>query len=184
ASNNLDEIFEESKAEVKQEKAEENKNTSTDNDNSKAEVLYSHLTGEVVPLENVEDAVFSNKVIGDGIAVEPTVGELYAPCDGKVDTVFDTKHAVSLISEKGCNMILHIGIDTVKLNGQFFESHVNSGQQVKKGDLLITFDIDEIKKAGYKVTTPMVICNTPDYSEFNHCKAGAITAGNKILEIK
>ena len=155
-----------------------------DKENSKAEILCAHLTGEVVPLENVEDAVFSNKVIGDGIAVEPTVGELYAPCDGKVDTVFDTKHAVSLISEKGCNMILHIGIDTVKLNGQFFESHVKSGQQVKKGDLLITFDIDEIKKAGYKLTTPMVICNTPDYSEFNHLKAGAITAGEEILEIK
>ena len=184
ASNNLDRIFEEVTTDVTEEKAEENIDASTEKDNSKAEILCSHLTGEVVPLENVDDAVFSNKVIGDGIAVEPAVGKLYAPCDGKVDTVFDTKHAVSIISEKGCNMILHIGIDTVKLNGQFFESFVKSGQQVKKGDLLITFDIDEIKKAGYKVTTPMVICNTPDYSQFNHLKSGAITAGDEILEIK
>lgn len=186
ASNNLDEVL--GVTDSEKPKEEKSHNTAEkiveDKENSKAEILFAHLTGEVVPLENVEDAVFSNKVIGDGIAVEPTVGELYAPCDGKVDTVFDTKHAVSLISEKGCNMILHIGIDTVKLNGQFFESHIKSGQQVKKGDLLITFDIDEIKKAGYKLTTPMVICNTPDYSEFNHLKAGAITAGEEILEIK
>lgn len=186
ASNNLDEILDVTDSEKPKGEKSDNTAEKTDEDkeNLKAEILCSHLTGEVVPLENVDDAVFSNKVIGDGIAVEPTVGELYAPCDGKVDTVFDTKHAVSLISEKGCNMILHIGIDTVKLNGQFFESYVKSGQQVKKGDLLITFDIDEIKKAGYKLTTPMVICNTPDYSEFNHLKAGAITAGDEILEIK
>lgn len=186
ASNNLDEILGAADAEKPKEEKPDytSEKTGEDKENSKSEVLYAHLTGEVVPLENVDDAVFSNKVIGDGVAVEPTVGELYAPCDGKVDTVFDTKHAVSIISEKGCNMILHIGIDTVKLNGQFFESHVKSGQQVKKGDLLITFDIDEIKKAGYKLTTPMVICNTPDYSEFNHLKAGAITAGEDILEIK
>lgn len=186
ASNNLDEILGVTDSEKPKEEKSDNtaEKIGEDKENSKSEVLYAHLTGEVVPLENVDDAVFSNKVIGDGIAVEPTVGELYAPCDGKVDTVFDTKHAVSLISEKGCNMILHIGIDTVKLNGQFFESYVKSGQQVKKGDLLITFDIDEIKKAGYKLTTPMVICNTPDYSEFNHLKAGSITAGEDILEIK
>ncbi|MCI6653386.1 MAG: glucose PTS transporter subunit IIA [Ruminococcus sp.] len=186
ASNNLDKILDVTDSEKPKEEKSDNtaEKTGEDKENSKAEILCSHLTGEVVPLENVDDAVFSNKVIGDGIAVEPTVGELYAPCDGKVDTVFDTKHAVSLISEKGCNMILHIGIDTVKLNGQFFESHVKSGQQVKKGDLLITFDIEEIKKAGYKLTTPMVICNTPDYSEFNHLKAGAITVGDEILEIK
>ncbi|MDD6644733.1 MAG: glucose PTS transporter subunit IIA [Oscillospiraceae bacterium] len=186
ASNNLDEVLGVTDSEKPKEEKSDNiaEKTGEDKENSKAEILCSHLTGEVVPLENVDDAVFSNKVIGDGIAVEPTVGELYAPCDGKVDTVFDTKHAVSLISEKGCNMILHIGMDTVKLNGQFFESHVKSGQQVKKGDLLITFDIGEIKKAGYKLTTPMVICNTPDYSEFNHLKAGAITVGDEILEIK
>ena len=186
ASNNVDEILDVTDSEKPKEEKSDNtaEKTGEDKENSKAEILCSHLTGEVVPLENVDDAVFSNKAIGDGIAVEPTVGELYAPCDGKVDTVFDTKHAVSLISEKGCNMILHIGIDTVKLNGQFLESYVKSGQQVKKGDLLITFDIDEIKKAGYKLTTPMVICNTPDYSEFNHLKAGAITAGEDILEIK
>lgn len=186
ASNNLDEVLGVTDSEKPKEEKSDNtsEKTGEDKENSKSEVLYAHLTGEVVPLENVDDAVFSNKVIGDGIAVEPTVGELYAPCDGKVDTVFDTKHAVSLISEKGCNMILHIGIDTVKLNGQFFEYYVKSGQQVKKGDLLITFDIEEIKKAGYKLTTPMVICNTPDYSEFNHCKSGVITAGEDILEIK
>ncbi|MDD6490485.1 MAG: glucose PTS transporter subunit IIA [Clostridia bacterium] len=151
----------------------------------KTEILCSHLSGKVVPLEEVEDAVFSAKILGDGIAVEPTnEGKLYAPCDAKVETVFDTKHAVSLVSESGCEIVLHIGIDTVKLEGKFFESHISNGQKVKKGDLLISFDMNGIKKAGYKLTTPMIICNTDNYSSIKAVADGNISAGEKILEIK
>ncbi len=151
---------------------------------SQSITLYSHLNGNVVNLEDVEDEAFSSKVLGDGIAVEPTEGKLYAPCDGKVDMVFDTKHAINIVSSERCEILLHIGIDTVKLNGEFFEAHVSDGQEIHKGDLLITFDIDGIRNAGYKTTTPMIICNTDDYSEVSAAASGSISAGEKIINIK
>ncbi|MGN1115886.1 MAG: glucose PTS transporter subunit IIA, partial [Candidatus Ornithomonoglobus sp.] len=146
-------------------------------------VLSAHLNGTVVPLEKVEDAVFSGKILGDGVAIEPSEGKLYAPCDCTIESVFDTKHAVNMTSDDGCEILLHIGIDTVKLNGQFFEAVVKDGQKVKKGDLLITFDIEGIRKAGYKVTTPMIICNSDDYSGINTTASGKIKAGENILKI-
>ncbi|MGN0583949.1 MAG: glucose PTS transporter subunit IIA, partial [Ruminococcus sp.] len=92
--------------------------------------LFAHMKGKAVMLENVNDEAFSSKVLGEGVAIEPEEGKLYAPCDGKVDMVFDTRHAVNLVSEDGCEILLHIGIDTVKLNGKFFESHVSDGQEI------------------------------------------------------
>ncbi|MGN1113226.1 MAG: glucose PTS transporter subunit IIA [Acutalibacteraceae bacterium] len=169
---------------VTESKTEEPAQEPAPSDESNTEVLYSHLTGTVVALENVEDQVFSSKVLGEGIAVEPTVGKLYAPCDAKIQKVFDTKHAVSLVSKNGCEIVLHIGIDTVKLHGEHFETHVSDNQDVKKGDLLISFDIDGIRKAGYKTTTPMVICNTGSYASITAAVSGSISAGDKILEIK
>lgn len=148
-----------------------------------AGTLCSHLKGRVVPLENVEDDVFSGKILGEGVAVEPSEGKLYAPCDCTVESVFDTKHAVSLTSDDGCEILLHIGIDTVKLGGRFFTAAVKDGQRVKKGDLLITFDIDGIRKAGYKVTTPMIICNSNNYSSIEVTASGIVKAGDNILRI-
>lgn len=150
---------------------------------SVATELYAHLNGAVIPLEEVEDEAFSEKVLGDGIAIEPTEGKLYAPCDGKVDMLFETKHAVNLVSSDGCEILLHIGIDTVKLGGQFFEAHVSDGQEIHKGDLLISFDIDGIKNAGYKLTTPMIICNTDDYNSIETIASGNISAGEKLINI-
>lgn len=146
-------------------------------------MMYSHLNGAVVDLEDVEDDVFSQKILGEGIAVEPSEGKLYAPCDGKVDSVFDTKHAVNILSSDGAEVLLHIGIDTVKLGGKHFESHVSDGQEIKRGDLLITFDIEAIKAEGYKVTTPLIIGNTDDYSAIAAAAQGKISAGSKILKI-
>ena len=146
--------------------------------------LYAHMNGAVVLLENVEDEAFSSKVLGDGIAIEPAEGKLYAPCDGKVDMVFDTKHAINLVSKDGCEILLHIGIDTVKLSGEFFESHVSDGQEIHKGDLLISFDIEKIRNEGYKTTTPMIICNTDDYNSVEAIGTGNTTVGEKIIEIK
>lgn len=151
--------------------------------NKKEITLYSHLNGTVVSLENVEDDVFSQKILGDGIAVEPSEGKLYAPCDGEISSVFDTKHAVNLISDDGAEILLHIGIDTVKLNGKHFESHVSDGQKVKKGDLLISFDIDAIKADGYKVTTPLIICNSDDYANISSDASGNVFAGSEILKL-
>lgn len=127
--------------------------------------LASHMKGEIVSLEQVDDEVFSGKILGDGIAVEPIEGKLYAPCDGVVENVFDTKHAINIISDDGCEILLHMGIDTVKLKGEFFEVFVKQGEKVTKGEPLASFDADSIKKAGYKLTTPMIICNSDDYNE-------------------
>lgn len=117
-------------------------------------------------------------ILSDGIAVEPTECKLYSPCDGKVVIVLDTKHAVNLVSESGYEIILHIGIDTVKLHGL----------QIKKGDLLITFDIDGIKNAGYKITykitTPMVICNTDKFSSITPLASGDVSVNDKLIEAK
>ena len=150
--------------------------------NGKAITLYSHMNGTAVKLEDVEDEVFSQKILG--AAVEPSEGKLYAPCDGKIDSVFDTKHAVNMVSSDGVEILLHIGIDTVKLGGQYFEAHVSDGQEVKKGDLLISFDMDKIKAAGYKVTTPIIIGNTDDYASVEPVAQNSVSAGDMILKIK
>ena len=152
--------------------------------NGKAITLYSHMNGTAVKLEDVEDEVFSQKILGEGAAVEPSEGKLYAPCDGKIDSVFDTKHAVNMVSSDGVEILLHIGIDTVKLGGQYFEAHVSDGQEVKKGDLLISFDMDKIKAAGYKVTTPLIIGNTDDYASVEPVAQNSVSAGDMILKIK
>lgn len=152
--------------------------------NGKTITLYSHMNGTAVKLEDVDDEVFSQKILGEGAAVEPSEGKLYAPCDGKIDSVFDTKHAVNMVSEDGVEILLHIGIDTVKLGGQYFEAHVSDGQEVKKGDLLISFDMDKIKAAGYKVTTPIIIGNTDDYASVEPAAENSISAGDIILKIK
>jgi maltose/glucose-specific phosphotransferase system IIC component/glucose-specific phosphotransferase system IIA component len=176
-SDNLDAVISENSNTAADKKVQDKKE-------SRTEILCSHLNGNIIKLEDVEDEAFSSKVLGEGIAVEPSEGKLYAPCNGKVEMVFGTKHAINIVSSDGCEILLHIGIDTVKLNGQFFEAHVSDGQKINKGDLLITFDIDGIKKAGYKTTTPMIICNSDDYTSITPVAEGAVSAGDEIIEIK
>ncbi|MBO5507016.1 MAG: PTS transporter subunit EIIC [Bacteroides sp.] len=159
-------------------------NPKTEKDAAASLELAAHMNGTVVNLANVEDEAFSSEVLGKGIAVEPREGKLYSPCDGKVDMVFETNHAVNIVSKEGCEILLHIGIDTVKLGGKHFEAHVKDDCEVKKGDLLISFDLEGIKSEGYKVTTPMVICNTDDYTSVEAVSQGEISKGDKILEIK
>lgn len=128
-------------------------------------VIYSPIKGEVINLEKVNDKVFSEEVMGKGMAIKPVEGKVFAPFDGKVEMVFHTKHAIGLISNNGLEVLIHIGLDTVNLNGQFFNSYVKKGDIVTKGQLLIEFEINNIKKAGYDVTTPIVITNSADYLE-------------------
>lgn len=178
-SNNIDSLLNEN---VQTESIQKD-NQNEHQHNSKI-TLYSYLKGEVIPLEKVEDEVFSSKILGDGVAIEPTEGKLYSPCDGRVDSIFDTKHAINLISSTGCEIIIHIGIDTVKLNGKFFETHVSNGQEVHKGDLLISFDIKQITELGYRVTTPMIISNTDEYHSIEVVSFGTTTIGEKMLNIE
>lgn len=177
-SDNVDALLGETNCEAPKQEEKTNKTE------GKAIELYAHMNGTVVPLEKVEDEAFSSKVLGEGIAIEPSEGKLYAPCNGKVDMVFDTKHAINLVSEEGCEILLHIGIDTVKLGGKFFETHVSDGQEIHKGDLLISFDVEGIRNAGFKTTTPMIICNTDDYSSVEAVGTGVIATGEKIIEMK
>ncbi len=147
-------------------------------------VLAAHMNGTVVPMAEVQDEAFSNCILGDGMAVEPSEGKLYAPADGEVDNLFDTHHAIGLVTEDGVEILLHIGINTVELGGKHFEAHVEVGQKVKKGDLLISFDREAIKAAGYLLTTPMIICNTEDYAGVTPLASGEIKAGADLLEVK
>lgn len=158
-------------------------NESDSEANDKIIKLYAHMKGRTIPIEKVNDEAFSSKALGDGAAIEPTEGKLYSPCDGKVETVFDTKHAITLISEEGCEILLHIGIDTVQLGGSFFEAHVKDGQNVKRGELLISFDMENIKEKGYQLTTPIVICNTDDYTFIELIHTGDTEVGKGIIEI-
>ena len=183
-SDDPDSIIGTEKASDKIEKKPQTEGAENTETNGKTITLYSHMNGTAVKLEDVEDEVFSQKILGEGAAVEPSEGKLYAPCDGKIDSVFDTKHAVNMVSDDGVEILLHIGIDTVKLGGQYFEAHVSDGQEVKKGDLLISFDMDKIKAAGYKVTTPLIIGNTDDFASVEPVAQNSVSAGDMILKIK
>ena len=146
--------------------------------------MYAHMNGTVVPMSEVQDEAFSTCVLGEGVAIEPAEGKLYAPADAVIDNLFDTHHAIGLVTEDGVELLLHIGINTVELKGQHFQAHVQVGQKVKKGDLLISFDMEAIKAAGYLLTTPMIVCNTDDYQSVAPTATGTIKAGASLLEVK
>lgn len=147
-------------------------------------VMYAHMNGTVVPMAEVQDEVFSACVLGEGVAIEPSEGKLYAPADAIVENVFDTHHAIGLLTEDGVELLLHIGINTVELKGQYFQAHVQADQKVKKGDLLISFDIEAVRAAGYLLTTPMIVCNTDNYQSVVPVTAGTVKAGDSLLEVK
>lgn len=127
------------------------------------EIIHSPLKGEVKALSEVDDATFSGEVMGKGVAIEPVEGEAVSPVSGTITTVFQTKHAIGITSDNGAEIIIHIGIDTVKLNGEHFTVHVKEGDAVSPGDLLVSFDMEAIKKAGYQLITPIIVTNTDRY---------------------
>ncbi|ALS36308.1 PTS system beta-glucosides-specific IIC component [Enterococcus rotai] len=129
------------------------------------EEVFSPAEGKVLPLSEARDAAFSEGIMGKGVVIEPTVGEIVAPFDGTVMTLFPTKHAIGLISDNGTELLIHIGIDTVQLDGEGFEAFVEQNAKVKKGDKLVTFDISAIEEAGYSTQVPIIVTNTPDYAD-------------------
>ena len=152
-------------------------------DNPDDAVLYSISEGTAILLSQVNDATFASEVLGKGIAVIPSKGEVVAPCDATVETVFDTKHAVGLSTENGMELLVHIGINTVELEGKYYTAHVKAGDHVKKGQLLISFDMDKIKDAGYDMTTPLIVTNSDDYKDVKILQEGSVTPSDKVLEI-
>ena len=151
---------------------------------AKDTVLSACLNGTVVPLADVKDEAFASGALGDGIAIEPTDGELVAPADGEISSTFETHHAVGMTTADGAELLMHIGIDTVKLGGKHFTYLVNEGDKVKKGQPLIRFELEAIKAEGYPVTTPLIVCNTDDYSAVAAKASGTVKQGDALLELK
>lgn len=157
--------------------------STTEKSSADDSVLYSVSEGTAILLSQVNDATFASEVLGKGIAVIPSKGEVVAPCDAVVETVFDTKHAVGLSTESGMELLIHIGINTVELNGKYFTSHVKNGDHVKKGQLLVSFDMEKVKAAGYDVTTPLIVTNSDDYKDVKILSEDSVTPSDKVLEI-
>ncbi|HDD5762220.1 TPA: PTS transporter subunit IIABC [Staphylococcus aureus] len=148
-------------------------------------IVHAPLTGEVTPLSEVPDQVFSEKMMGDGIAIKPSQGDVRAPFNGKVQMIFPTKHAIGLVSDSGLELLIHIGLDTVKLNGEGFTLHVEEGQEVKQGDLLINFDLDYIRNHAKSDITPIIVTQgnitNLDFKQGEH---GNISFGDQLFEAK
>lgn len=145
--------------------------------------VYNPANGEIIPLENVKDETFASGVMGKGFAVIPEDGKIYAPFNGTADLVYDTRHALGLTSDKGIEVLIHVGMDTVELGGKHYRTYVANGDKIRKGQLLLEFDIPAIKAAGYELTTPVIVTNTDDYSKVETVAAGMVKAGEKVLVI-
>lgn len=143
--------------------------------------VYSPIPGSVIPLSEIPDEAFSSGAMGQGVGIVPAEGKVYAPFDGTVEMVFDTKHAIGLTSSDGVSLLIHVGLDTVELNGQYFTAHVSAGDPIKKGQLLLEFDLDKIAEK-YKTVTPVLVVNTDDYTSVNGISG--MTADNETPVIK
>lgn len=146
---------------------------------SKKIELIAPLTGELVDITKVEDITFSQKMLGDGVAIIPTDGKLVAPADGKIIQLFHTKHAIG-IDIKGLELLIHVGMNTVELNGEGFTAHVSEGDKVKKGDLLLEVDLELLKEKGYPIETPLVITNMEVVKELTKSE-GQVVAGQDLI---
>lgn len=147
------------------------------------EEIASPLKGTLVPLSEINDTVFSSGAMGPGIAVLPAEGKVYAPADGTVSMLFDTLHAIGFVTEKGTEILIHVGMDTVKLDGKYFTAHTESGAEVKKGDLLLEFDMEKIKEEGYELSTPVIVTNSDEAGEVRVSEAGEVNPGDTVIRI-
>ena len=145
--------------------------------------FYAPMAGKAVPITEVPDPTFAEGMLGNGIAIEPAEGKVYAPCDATVDTMFTTGHAVSLAADCGAEILIHVGLETVGLEGKPFKIHVANGDKVKKGQLMIEVDLDEVKAAGLPTITPMVICNSDDYTTFDTIVGKDVTNDDVVIKL-
>ena len=148
---------------------------------NKKSIVYAPINGKVIPLEEVKDEAFNSGSLGKGVGIMPEDGNVYAPVDGKITALFNSLHAIGLTSDDGMEVLVHIGLDTVKLNGKYFNAHVKQGDSVKKGDLLLTFDKEAIEKEGYDITTPVIITNSNDFLDVVETNETAIHANDVLL---
>jgi glucose-specific phosphotransferase system IIA component len=147
------------------------------------EIICSPLNGKAVNCEGIKDLTFRGEMLGKTVAIRPTDGKVYAPADGKVEMLMETMHAVSMTTEKGTEILIHVGIDTVELNGKYFKSYIKTGNQVKRGDLLLEFNVEKIAEAGYNMIVPVIICNSDDYSEVEKILDKEIKVGETLMKL-
>lgn len=148
-----------------------------------AGTVYSPMTGTVIAREEIPDETFAAGVLGDGVGIIPEINEVRAPFDGTVSSIFDTRHAVGLTSLDGMEMLIHVGINTVELGGKYYEAFVKEGDAVTAGQLLIRFDGDQIRKAGYDITTAVLVCNSDDYASLKVEKTGNIQVLDRLMSV-
>lgn len=170
---------------VKKGKKQSTEDQQTTNKIETVDAIYinSPLKGTVVPLSQVPDDVFAGGLLGQGLAIEPEEGIVTAPADGEIAALFDTKHAIAIRTSEGAEVLIHVGMDTVNLEGKHYEAHVKSGDMVKAGDVLITFDIEKIKALGYSLITPVIISNTDQYSKIKMTKETKVTNKDSLLTL-
>ena len=149
-----------------------------------ANTLFAPIDGKAVPVSQVSDPTFADEILGKGLAIKPSSNTVYSPCDGTIDLMFDTGHAVNLVSDSGIEILIHIGLDTVSLKGKHFKTLKNTGDKVRKGDPLIEFEKDGIAKEGFDTIIPIIICNTDSYSEVKPLTDIDVKVGDKILTVR
>ena len=147
------------------------------------EILGAPIQGKAISITEVNDPTFAEELLGKGVAIVPAVGKVVAPIDGTVNMVFGTKHAISMTSESGIEILIHVGLDTVTLEGAPFTAHVKKKKKVKAGDLMLEFDIEAIKAAGLDVTSPIVICNSDDYKDIKANAGQDVNPMDSILTL-
>lgn len=150
---------------------------------SEMSTICAPLMGEAVPLKAVNDPTFAEEIMGKGMAIIPTVGQLVSPVKGTVTMIFDTKHAIAVTDENGVELLMHIGLDTVKLGGKYFRTHVSAGDKVEVGTPIVDFDIEGIKSEGYDVITPVLITNTDDFTNIFAIDDRLVKLGDEIIKV-
>ena len=170
--------------ETEEETMEQRKKMMEESKEVSTEYLFMPIHGTVIELSEVDDQVFSAGMLGEGFAIQPLEGKVFAPADGVISALFDTKHAIAINSVRGAEILIHVGLDTVRLGGKYFNAKVEPGMHVKKGDLLLEFDLEKIKKAGYRLTTPVVVSNSISYTSITLDKEGKQLVGEEILTLK
>lgn len=146
--------------------------------------IYAPLSGKVVKLSDIQDEAFSSGAMGEGIAIEPSEGKVYAPCDGEISAFFPTGHAVGITARTGAEILIHVGMDTVSLEGKGFSAKAKTGDKVKKGQLLLEFDMEYIKSQNLPLTTPVVITNSDEMAEVKTASAETVSNADIIMECK
>lgn len=150
---------------------------------NKNEVICAPVKGKAVESKEVSDPTFAEELLGAGMAIIPTEGKVYSPVDGKISMCIDSNHAVGIMSDAGTEILVHVGLDTVSLKGQHYTAHMKEGDSVKKGDLLLEFDMEAIKAAGFDVITPVIVTNSFDYKEVIRFTGKDVEVGDKVMEL-